>query len=143
MDARTAFRFDSRRSARQRHVDRGRRRRGPRPRRSAALLAALGLMFDSIFVVGSMATPAPVAAAAPSSVTEFQPTLNATNGPGLTKWGGRSVSVTVKPGDDNTAIAATEAGGLFRTTDGGANWTHLDGLVPFRMADVEYAANNA
>ena len=114
-----------------------------RRRRFGAATGSAVLVLNSLAFLGSLAIATPVAAAPPSSVTEFQPTLNATNGSGLLKWGGRSVSITVKPGDDNTAIAATESGGLFRTTDGGSNWSHLDGLVPFRMADVEYSPSNA
>ena len=111
--------------------------------RFGAPFAALVLLVNAVFTVGSLAVPAAVAAASPTSVTEFQPTLDATNGSGLLKWGGRSVSVTVKPGDDNTAIVATESGGLFRTTNGGTDWSHLDNLVPFRMADAVYAPSNA
>ena len=121
----------------------GRRQGRPQAGRFGASFGALLLLLNAVFTVGSLATAAPVAAASPSSVTEFQPTLDPTNRPGLTKWGGRSVSVTVKPGDDDTVIVASESGGLFRSADGGSNWSHLDGLVPFRMADAVYAPSNA
>ena len=121
----------------------GRATQGSARHRFGATSGALLILLSSFGFIGSLALPKSVEAAPPSSVTEFQPTLNATNGPGLTKWGGRSVSITVKPGDDNTVIAATEGGGLFRTTNGGSDWSHLDGLVPFRMADVEYSPSNS
>ena len=51
--------------------------------------------------------------------------------------GGRVVAVTVDQTNDNVAIAATHSGGLFRTTDGGQTWQHLDGLEPNRLWDVQ------
>ena len=63
-------------------------------------------------------------------VEEFQPGV---------KWGGRSVAITTA---SNRVIVATESGGLFRSADGGASWTHLDGLPPFRVFDVKYAPSD-
>jgi photosystem II stability/assembly factor-like uncharacterized protein len=53
--------------------------------------------------------------------------------------GGRGVAVTVSPNNSSIAIVASESGGLFQTRDGGNSWTHLSGLLPFRMADVKYS----
>jgi photosystem II stability/assembly factor-like uncharacterized protein len=53
--------------------------------------------------------------------------------------GGRAVAVTVSPNNSSIAIVASESGGLFQTRDGGITWTHLSGLLPFRMADVKYS----
>jgi uncharacterized repeat protein (TIGR01451 family) len=64
-------------------------------------------------------------------VIAFQPNI---------KWGGRTVAVDAVPANRNEAIAATETGGLFRTTNLGVNWTHLDNLPAFRMYDVKYAS---
>ncbi len=69
-----------------------------------------------------------------STVHSFQPALGAGR-----IWGGRTVAVDVDPGDPATALAASESGGLFRTTDDGVHWSHIDTLVPFRMSDVKYA----
>ncbi len=66
-------------------------------------------------------------------VIGFQPNIT---------WGGRSVAVDVVPSNRDEAIAASESGGLFRTTNQGANWTHLDGLPAFRMLDVKYASTD-
>jgi photosystem II stability/assembly factor-like uncharacterized protein len=74
------------------------------------------------------------APASASTVTEFQPALGAGR-----VWGGRTVAITVDPGDSNSAIAASESGGLFKTSNFGASWMHIDTLVPFRMSDVKYA----
>lgn len=68
-----------------------------------------------------------------SAVSEFQPNI---------KYGGRSVSADVAPGQNQVALVATESGGLFKTLNGGGNWSHVDGLLPFRMSDVKYAPTN-
>ena len=52
--------------------------------------------------------------------------------------GGRSVAVTVSPADTQSAIVASESGGLFRTTDRGNTWRHIDSFPPFRMVDVAF-----
>jgi uncharacterized repeat protein (TIGR01451 family) len=83
---------------------------------------------------GAFGSPAASASPSFSTVTEFQPALGAGR-----IWGGRTVAITVDPGDSNSAIAASESGGLFKTSNLGANWTHIDTLVPFRMSDVKYA----
>lgn len=102
--------------------------------RGAALLTTAGLT-GAMLTTGVVATPlvTPAAAAPVSAVTEYQPTLVPN------RWGGRTHSVDVDPGDPNTAIAATESGGLFKTTNGGTSWRHIDTLLPFRMADARYA----
>lgn len=72
----------------------------------------------------------PTAPEAPGAIG-FQPNI---------PWGGRSVAVDIAPNNRDEAIAAAETGGLFRTTDQGATWTHLDNLPVFRMFDVKYAS---
>jgi photosystem II stability/assembly factor-like uncharacterized protein len=57
--------------------------------------------------------------------------------------GGRSVTGTVSPVDNKVAIVATESGGLFRTSDGGNTWQHIDVLAPFRIQDVAFAEPSA
>jgi photosystem II stability/assembly factor-like uncharacterized protein len=56
---------------------------------------------------------------------------------------GRMVAVTVSAADKQIALAAGESGGLFRTTDGGNSWQHVDGLPPFRIVDVAFAEPGA
>jgi hypothetical protein len=58
----------------------------------------------------------------PPSVTPFQPNI---------KWGGRTVAIDVNPANTAIAVAASESGGLFLTTDSGATWSHIDSLPPF------------
>ena len=59
------------------------------------------------------------------------------------KYGGRSTAVDIAPGGTTTAIATAEGGGLDKTTNGGAGWTHIDSLPQFRMEDVRYDAGDA
>jgi photosystem II stability/assembly factor-like uncharacterized protein len=65
------------------------------------------------------------------SLTEFQPADSGR--------GGRTVAVSISARDPQIAIAASESGGLFRTIDGGATWSHVDTFPPFRMSDVAFA----
>src|SRR5438045_2252753 len=53
--------------------------------------------------------------------------------------GGCAVAVSVSPNNSSIAIVGSESGGLFQTRDGGNTWRHLDGLLPFRMADFNTA----
>lgn len=105
-------------------------------RRITALVGASGLLTSS-FVVASVATTATSARAVvpASSVSEFQPTVP-------TRYGGRSISVSIDAADTNQVIVATESGGLFRSSDAGATWSHVDGFPLHRMSDVKWSANN-
>src|SRR6185436_10611967 len=69
------------------------------------------------------------------TVSEFQPDAAWVDGSVVA---GRAVAVTVDPGNSDRAIVASESGGLFKTTDHGRTWTHLDNLPMFRMRDVKY-----
>jgi uncharacterized repeat protein (TIGR01451 family) len=68
-----------------------------------------------------------------SGVTEQPPNV---------AFDGRSVSVDVSTSNDAVAIAASESGGLWKTTDSGASWTPLTGLPTFRMSAVRIAPSN-
>lgn len=50
--------------------------------------------------------------------------------------GGRVNGLAVVPDAPGTYFAASEVGGLFKSTNGGASWVHLDGHVPATMWDV-------
>jgi hypothetical protein len=57
--------------------------------------------------------------------------------------GGRVNGLASASANNNVYYAASEFGGLFRTTNGGANWAHLDGHLPTIMWDVDVdSANN-
>ena len=44
--------------------------------------------------------------------------------------GGRVHNLAAVPGNASTYFAASEVGGLFKSTDSGASWFHLDGYLP-------------
>ena len=44
--------------------------------------------------------------------------------------GGRVDDVTIDPSNATRVYTASEFGGVFRSTDGGLTWAHLDGHVP-------------
>jgi hypothetical protein len=54
------------------------------------------------------------------------------------RWGGRTVALAVHPRTPDEVIAASASGGLFKTTDGGNTWRHLDNLPVTSMMDVKY-----
>ena len=51
--------------------------------------------------------------------------------------GGRVTGLGADVGDRNTFYAASEWGGLFKSTDRGVTWSHLDGHTPTATWDVE------
>src|SRR5260370_24093157 len=115
--------------------------------RRACVLGVQVVLTASNMIVGETATNPviPAFAISPSSVSEFQPNLNATNTNSPSnhpKWGGRSVAITVDPTNTSIAIAASQSGGLFRTTDGGKNCAHPERLQPYRMVDVKISPSD-
>jgi uncharacterized repeat protein (TIGR01451 family) len=53
--------------------------------------------------------------------------------------GGRVHNLSTVPGDASTYFAASEVGGLFKSTNGGTAWFHLDGYLPGTAWDVAAA----
>ena len=58
------------------------------------------------------------------------------------EWGGRAVAVDASPTSTSLALVASESGGLFKTTDMGRTWTHVDALMPFRLSDVKFSPDD-
>lgn len=56
--------------------------------------------------------------------------------------GGRVQGLAAVPGDNQTFYAATEWGGLYKSTDGGVTWARLDGHLPVATWDVEVDPGN-
>jgi photosystem II stability/assembly factor-like uncharacterized protein len=52
--------------------------------------------------------------------------------------GGRAVSVTRHPTNNNEFIVASEGGGIFKSTNAGTNWTQVTGSNTFWFNDVKY-----
>ena len=61
--------------------------------------------------------------------SEFQPDI---------PNGGRANTIAVHPTNSDIMLVASETGGLFRTTNGGARWTHIDGLPTYNTNAVAY-----
>jgi photosystem II stability/assembly factor-like uncharacterized protein len=57
--------------------------------------------------------------------------------------GGRVNHVRADPSNASRMFAASEFGGLFRSTDGGLTWAHLDGHVPTVTWDVRVDPTNS
>ena len=72
-------------------------------------------------------------AAAQWSMEEAQPDV---------KNGGRANTIAVNPSSRNIILVASETGGLFRSTDSGATWWHVDGLPEFQTAAVRYLTSD-
>ncbi len=54
--------------------------------------------------------------------------------------GGRLSALVASPDDSNVLIAGTPGGGIWRTRDGGANWTQPEGyaLADFTILDLQW-----
>jgi hypothetical protein len=61
--------------------------------------------------------------------SEFQPNI---------PNGGRANTIAVHPSNSDIMLVAAETGGLFRTTNRGANWTHIDRMPEFQLNSVAY-----
>ena len=57
--------------------------------------------------------------------------------------GGRAVAIARHPANNNQFIVASESGGLFKSTDGGASWAHVSGSTTFWFTHVLYYPPNA
>ncbi len=109
-----------------------------------ALLALVGLLAVTLAFVHAQAPPSAARPAAPGSPPRVSQRVGvdmASVDPALFKGlryrlvgpsrGGRVTTVTGVPSQPRTFYMGVASGGLFRTTDGGNNWTPItDGKVP-------------
>lgn len=51
---------------------------------------------------------------------------------------GRMNAIAINPTERREILVTSESGGLFKSTNGGARWTHIDGLPPHDTRDVAY-----
>lgn len=75
---------------------------------------------------------APASAQFTWSVAEAQPNV---------AEGGRASSIAINPAHPQTILVASESGGLFRSTNGGPNWQHVDALPEYSTNAVRFLAN--
>ncbi len=113
--------------------------------KSATLILILTMALGSLGAAPSAnLSPAPPQdtpwGASDWTISEFQPNI---------PNGGRANTIAVKPENPATeltekdvVIVASESGGLFKSTDGGKNWKHLDGLKPYFTNSVAFLPGN-
>lgn len=77
-------------------------------------------------------------------LTNRTPSTNQWELAGPINTGGRITDVAISPNDDNTFYAAAASGGIFRTTDGGANFEAIfDDQTKLSIGDIAIAPSNA
>ncbi|MFN2505946.1 MAG: WD40/YVTN/BNR-like repeat-containing protein, partial [Acidimicrobiales bacterium] len=87
------------------------------------------------------AAPPAVAAPVPITFTDVNPDVSPNPNPN-SATGGRTNGLASASGNNQVFYAATEFGGIYRTTNGGANWAHLPGHRPMVTWDVEVDPTN-
>ncbi|MEX2646197.1 MAG: PKD domain-containing protein [Gaiellaceae bacterium] len=98
----------------------------------------LGIGVLATYVVAGI-----MAGAALAGIVDVNPDVS-DNGNANASTGGRiNAGLGADPGNPGTFYAASEYGGLFKTTDFGATWTHLDDHVPSFTWDVEVDPSNS
>jgi uncharacterized repeat protein (TIGR01451 family) len=110
-----------------------------RAHRKVSRIAAIGLSMSMAITSILAIQPAPIAAAAPSVLSDVNP-----DGlPGEPRFGGRALGITISPTNNQNAYVASERGGIWRSTNGGQNWSHLD-QVPLTLSrDVLFDPQDA
>ena len=58
-------------------------------------------------------------------------------------WGGRAVSLTLDPNNENNLWVATPTGGLFGSGLAGALWGHRDAFPEFSCSSVKFSPANS
>jgi PKD domain-containing protein len=82
-----------------------------------------------------------VASAGYAGITDINPNAS-DNSNANASSGGRVNGLANASGNNQVFYAASEYGGLYKTTDGGNNWAHLDGHQPVMTWDVEVDPSN-
>lgn len=86
-----------------------------------------------ILVLALLIIPTAAYAQLSWSVAEAQPNV---------PEGGRASTIAVNPAQPLTILVASESGGLFRSTNGGLNWQHVDALPEYSTNAVGFLAAN-
>jgi uncharacterized repeat protein (TIGR01451 family) len=102
-------------------------------------VAPIGLSAMLALTTIVSSAPAPAAAAAPSVLTDVNP-----DGlPGEPRFGGRALGITISPTNNQNAFVASERGGIWRSTNGGQNWSHVNDVPLTISRDVTYDPQDA
>ena len=101
--------------------------------RSLAWWLALTFVFSAFVVAAPSHTWGQPALLRGWFLSEFQPDI---------PNGGRANTIAVHPANDNVLFVTSESGGLFRSSDGGSTWQHVDGLPQFLTNAVTFVPSN-
>lgn len=105
-----------------------------RPRIAGGPLLALGLLAALLAPISAASGTPP-----PSALTDVNP-----DGlPGEPRFGGRALGLTVDPTNPMNIYVASELGGIWRSSDGGTNWNHVDEIDAPVTRDVFYDPQDA
>jgi photosystem II stability/assembly factor-like uncharacterized protein len=96
---------------------------------NGALRAACRLTMAAILAEAWPSTAAAVSIFAHWEIAEFQPDI---------PNGGRANTFAVDPANASRIYVASESGGLFRSTNGGASWKHVDTFPCFSTMSVAF-----
>jgi len=118
----------------------GTSRRAERWGRVVRRVLPITLIATSTAVQIATAPPA-VAAPIPVTFTDVNPDASTNTNPNSSS-GGRTNGLASASNNNQVFYAATEFGGIYRTTNGGANWAHLPGHRPMVGWDVEVDPTN-
>ena len=98
--------------------------------RLVGIVAALGLLLVAGVALAAVA------------FQDINPDVSDNSDPNAST-GGRVNGLAADPNNNQVFYAASEFGGLFKTTDGGSNWSRLNGHIPVVMWDVEVDPGNS
>ncbi len=99
-------------------------------------------MVGALAAFGSVTAPTLPALGAFATVQDINPNVS-TNGDADATTGGRVNHVAQAPGGTTVYYAASEQGGIFKSTNSGATWSHREGHVPQITWDVKVDPSNA
>ena len=83
-----------------------------------------------------------IVAGASFHIQDINPDVSDNSNPNAST-GGRVNGLAADPNNNQIFYAASEYGGLFKSTDGGANWSRLNGHLPVMAWDVEVDPSNS
>lgn len=106
----------------------------PRRRTRNSLVALFTAVVTPMWVMGAID---PALAASPFQIEDINPDGSTVAQPLNGSQGGRVNGLKVAAGSNQVAYAASEWGGIFKTTDGAQTWVHLDGHLPQATFDVD------
>ena len=116
---------------RQRYARTDRRSAGVRRRKLAARAAVVSVLAACVSMLAAGA------AAAPFQLADINPDASIIAQGRNNSQGGRVNGLKVAAGGNQVAYAASEWGGIYKTTDGAQTWAHLDNHLPQATFDVD------